>query len=292
MFDAKLVAARWYLGEISGEEMPGIACEALEMGHNGRNLRRLAGLRSPARRDVVELVDAAVRELGLQAPMAKKDAALWMARRMAVGIIEGRIDPYEGACRIGLVYAAEEDDLRHWCTLVSNYEVAAATGPTEKAKEQILEAARSLRNDEDFEATVARFQKFLEQCNYLGKIVWLMPGDVLLSGERFVYVRVPIPATNESKARSIFDEGVAHGRGLLISTLCEMQSATCCCLWYPERQENEPQGLWPHDGSVKFSAKTEMARMPGKPVKSRLLWAFLKYRHRGHQHLKDLLFGG
>jgi hypothetical protein len=43
VLDGKLVAARWYLGDLSGEEMPAIACQALELGYDGKNLRRLAG---------------------------------------------------------------------------------------------------------------------------------------------------------------------------------------------------------------------------------------------------------
>jgi len=270
--------------------MPGIACEALELGHDGESLRRLAGLSCPARRDIVEVVDAALRELGVQAPVAKRDAALWMARRVAGEIIEGRIKPYDGACRIWLSYSSEAPELEHWSNLATNYEVAAEIGEIEKAKQQILQAARSLRNATDFGATVARFQDFLEQNKYPRKIVWLMPEDVLLSGERFVYVRVPVPAANEMKARSIYDEGLERGRGVLMSTICEMQSSTCCSLWYPRRQEDVPQGVWPHDGSVKLSAKIEAARVPGRPVKSSLTWAFLKYRHREHQNLKDFLF--
>jgi hypothetical protein len=291
VLDSKLVAARWYLGELSGEEMPGIACQALELGHDGKNLRCLAGLTRPTRRDIVELVDGALRELGAQAPITKRDAALWMAKRVAGEIIEGRIAPYDGACRIGLFYAIEVAELQHWFTLVSNYEVAAAaTGGIEESTRNILEAARSLRSDADFGAAVARFQKFLLQNKYPERIVWLMPEDVLLSGKRFVYVRVPVRATNELKARNIYLEGMEHGRGLLMSTICETQSSTYCYLWYPMRQEDVPQGIWPHDGSVKLSAKSETARMPGKPVKNSLMWTFLKYRHREHQNLKDFLF--
>jgi len=288
--ESRLITARWYLAELSGEEMPAIACQALELGHDGKNLRCLAGLTKPARRDIAELVDGALRELGVQAPITKRDAALWMAKRVAGEIVEGRIEPYNGACRIALFYAAEEPDLRSWFTLVNDYEVAAATGGVEESTRNILQAARSLRNDADFGAAIARFQKFLGHNKYPEHIVWLMPEDVLLSGERFVYVRVPVPATNELKARDIYNEGMAHGRGLLMSTVCEMQSSTCCSLWYPRRQEDVPQGIWPHDGSVKLSAKIETARMPGKPVTSSLTWAFLKYRHREQQDLKDFLF--
>jgi hypothetical protein len=92
------------------------------------------------------------------------------------------------------------------------------------------------------------------------------------------------------KARKMYDDGVAHGRGVLMSTICEMEASTCCYLWYPRQQEDVPQGIWPHDGSVKLSAQSEPARMPGKPVNSSLMWAFLRYGHRDQQNLKDFLF--
>jgi hypothetical protein len=147
-----------------------------------------------------------------------------------------------------------------------------------------------LQNDSDFETTVVRFQKFLGQNSYSENIVWLTPEDVLMSGKQFVYVRVPIPSANAANARQTYEQGVVHGRGLLICTICEMEASTCCYVWYPKREEDKPQGLWPHDGSAKLVAKTRAARIPGKPVKNRLLWEFLKLWHRRQQGSRDFLF--
>jgi hypothetical protein len=290
VLDFNLVAARWYLEELSGEEMSGIACQALELGYDGKNLRRLAGLSNPARRDAADVVDAALRELGVQAPIAKRDAALSMAKQVASRIIEGSIEPYGGACRIWLSYSHEAQELRHWSELAINHEVAAGVGGIEDANQKIIRAARNLWDATDFDATAARFQEFLKQNKYPGKIVWLMPEDAILSGKRFCYVRDPVPLANEVRTRRIFADGVACRLGVLMSTLCEMESSTYCFVWYPRRQEDVPQGIWPRDGSMKFSVKIESARIPGKPVKSSLMWAFLKYRHRKHQGLKDFLF--
>ena len=144
MLDVNLVAARWHLGELSGEEMPGIACEALELGHDGKNLRCLAGFTNPTRRDVSEVVDGALRELGVQEPNNRHNAALWMARRTASEIVEGHVEPYKGACRIWLSYSSGAPELKHWSDVVINYEVEAETGNVEKAKLQIEQAARDL----------------------------------------------------------------------------------------------------------------------------------------------------
>jgi len=124
--------------------MPGIACQALELGHDGKNLRHLAGLSGPARRDILEIVDGAMHELEVQAPIAKRNAALWMARRLAGEILEGRIEPYGGACPIWLSYSFTAPELEHWSNLATNYECATETVGVEKANQLIVEAARIL----------------------------------------------------------------------------------------------------------------------------------------------------
>lgn len=50
------------------------------------------------------------------------------------------------------------------------------------------------KTDTDFGAAVERFQQFLRANNYSGNLVWVMPEDVLTTGKRFIYVRVPIPS--------------------------------------------------------------------------------------------------
>jgi hypothetical protein len=69
--DSELVAARWYLGELSGEQISAIAGQALEDGQDGKHLRYLAGLSSPASRDILETVEGALRELGARVPMTR-----------------------------------------------------------------------------------------------------------------------------------------------------------------------------------------------------------------------------
>ena len=179
---------------------------------------------------------------------------------------------------------------RHWASCNRSeplYNVAVVS-----LEEYIVPDANLAATEDgrDFGAAVARFQRFLKQNNYSEDLLWLTPDDVLLSGKRFMYVRFPVPITHELKARSAYEKGMALGRGLLMSTLCELGSSTCCYLWYPKQQEDVPQGIRPHDGSVKMSAKMEAARTPGKPVKSSVVWALLKHRHRKHQDLKDFLF--
>ena len=291
MFDPQLIAARWSLNELPGEEIPPIACHALELGYDGKSLRQLAGLNSPTRRDIEEIVDGALRELGA-VPIAKRDAARWMAKRVAGEITEGLIEPYQGACRIWLSYSDHEPELSYWSELATDYEVAAEAGKLEAAKQQIVQAARDLRNDTDFRAAMVRFQKLLEETGYSQNIIWLQPEDVLVSGKRFAYVRLPVAASDFQKAYETYKEGLACGRGLLVSTICETDHATTCVIWYPKNDNEVPQGIWPRDGSVKLSAQTGESRIRGRVVRNPLVWAFLKVLNRRKQDLKHFPLEG
>ena len=122
-----------------------------------------------------------------------------------------------------------------------------------------------------FETAVGQFQKLLRKCDFADRILWLMPENILVSGKRFVYVKFPLPGDNEERTRQRYDEGIAQGRGVLITTLCEMAGSTCCLVWFPKDANEKPQGIWPQDGSVKMSASTGVARISGKAVRSRLL---------------------
>jgi hypothetical protein len=73
---------------------------------------------------------------------------LWMARRVADEIIQGHVEPYAGACRIWISYSAATSELEPWSDLVINYE-AAETGKIEEAEQEIIQAARNLRNRPD-----------------------------------------------------------------------------------------------------------------------------------------------
>ena len=77
MFDPRSTAAGWYLGDLNPEDLVAFACEALEQGHDGKILRRLAGLQNPLKRDVDPIVDTALRELGVAVPLSKEEAAVW-----------------------------------------------------------------------------------------------------------------------------------------------------------------------------------------------------------------------
>src|ERR1035441_2185486 len=115
MFEPTRVAARWYFGELMHEDLPGIAIEALEQGHDGPMLRRLAGLIKPTSRDIrVEEIDGAFREMGIAAPISMREAQLILATETARAAASGLQNPFDAAThiRIGICrFKAEPTEL-------------------------------------------------------------------------------------------------------------------------------------------------------------------------------------
>jgi hypothetical protein len=145
-------------------------------------------------------------------------------------------------------------------------------------------------DDQDFDTAVALFQQFLRASNYPENIVWVMPENVLTTGKWFIYVRVPFPTVNEAKARRMYAAGLADGRGLLMSTVCTINLWTYCYIWFPKSDEEVPQSIWPHDGSLKLSARDKSSSPEGRTIRRGGLWKVLKFWHRKQQRLENSLF--
>jgi len=97
--EIELAEALWVLGKLPAEALPEVACEALAKGADGPALRQLAGLQNPTRREVDDLFERALAELGRKLP-SKRDAGLYFAKNIASKIISGEVEPYEGARQI------------------------------------------------------------------------------------------------------------------------------------------------------------------------------------------------
>ena len=144
-FDADLVSARWILGLIPGEELPGIAITALESGLDGTALRETAGLFRPTIRDAGTIFKRALEEMGCK-PITKLQAGVYWAKEIAGQIVTGEIDPYEGACRIWSDVWQECDrpeQLTPLVALASEYEDDFARRPL-YAEDIIREAQKLL----------------------------------------------------------------------------------------------------------------------------------------------------
>ena len=139
-----------------------------------------------------------------------------------------------------------------------------------------------------FEDSLSEFREFLRKNDYPENVAWVEPGDVLLSGRRLIYIRVPVPKTNEQNVRQLLNLSESGHKGILFETICAIKDTTYAFAWMP-RDAGEAKRRLMGDG-LKMSANTEPDRVPGKAVHSRLWWRYLQWTLRERQQNKDFLF--
>jgi len=139
-----------------------------------------------------------------------------------------------------------------------------------------------------FDESVSRYKQFLEEQGYPRDVVWVRPGDVLASSGRVIYVKLPVPRSNEEFVRRLFDLGISREKGVLFDTLCDGDGMTFSYAWVPHDDAEAEESLMPK--GLKLSAKTGASRVPGKSVGSRLRWSYLQLKHRGQQNMKEQMF--
>jgi hypothetical protein len=91
-FNLQLVEARLALGLIGPDEMPAIAWDALEAGHDGPSIRRLAALVRPSGWETDQLIPSFLTEAGMKI-ISREEAAIRVARQLACQILSENLDP-------------------------------------------------------------------------------------------------------------------------------------------------------------------------------------------------------
>jgi len=96
--DPKRLAIDYYFGDLQYWKLHNIATAALEDGHDGPALRRLAGLVNPVASDIQDSeVDTAFREMGVDAPIPKNEARLTLAFESAHKALNGDSNVFDQA---------------------------------------------------------------------------------------------------------------------------------------------------------------------------------------------------
>ena len=139
-----------------------------------------------------------------------------------------------------------------------------------------------------FEDSISEFRAFLRKNGYLEKVAWVEPEDVLLSGRRLIYIREPVPETNEQHVRQLLALSQSSHRGILFETICAIRDTTYAFAWTPRDAAEAGRRLM-GDG-LKMSATTGLGKVPGKVVRSRLRWKYLQWALRRKQRNKNQLF--
>lgn len=152
VMDPYRLAVRYYFGELGYWELPKIAQDALEQGYDGPSLRRLAGLTSPVASDISrEEIDAAFKEMGVAAPMARDRTRLVLAAESASQALHGQFNVFDAATHIRIYLCGLEEPPPELRRIVSLSEQARHAPQTtwENLEAELRDAmADFLRNHE------------------------------------------------------------------------------------------------------------------------------------------------
>lgn len=100
-----VLAALWAVNEIRSEELPPLAADLLEAGHDGKYLRRLAGeISAGTRADVAELAEKVFAEFGVPEPMSVAAANQLLARYFAEKVLNDQLEPSKATVEIARLY--------------------------------------------------------------------------------------------------------------------------------------------------------------------------------------------
>lgn len=124
-FDPNSLAVLYYFGDLSYWKIPKIAADALEHGFDGPSLRKLAGLANPVKSDIrPEEIDAAFREMGVAAPIAKDTARLVLATESARKALNGESNIFDQATHIKIHLCGWKNVPPELCRIVTLSEEA------------------------------------------------------------------------------------------------------------------------------------------------------------------------
>ncbi len=100
-YSPRLIAARWAVHDLYGEDVPQTAADLLEAGFDTPTTRRLAGemnVRSSS--DVESLMGRMFKELAVGYPLSHAEANLMISRQIAREVIAGVLNPWAAANKL------------------------------------------------------------------------------------------------------------------------------------------------------------------------------------------------
>jgi hypothetical protein len=140
-----------------------------------------------------------------------------------------------------------------------------------------------------FDESLAQFCRFLKEQGRPQNVVWITQNDVLVSRKRKIYIKFPVPQSNEKSVRKLFNVPIGVRRGILFEGICRSREITFAHAWTAKNAGEENGRLMNDD--LKLSIITGMNDVPGIAVKSELRWKYLQRKFRDREKLKDILFG-
>lgn len=137
-------SALFCLGKLSKKQITEVARTEFKVWPKSPALKRLASLPNVSSEKAIELFGKAMIELKIKGFKNKRAAGIWLASNIAQKIIEGSIDPYEGARKIWTeiwLESGNPKELSGFVSLADDYEDTFPPNP-EILKEIVKNARR------------------------------------------------------------------------------------------------------------------------------------------------------
>ena len=100
---------------------------------------------------------------------------------------------------------------------------------------------------------LVNFRQFVVEKGYPERVVWVTARDILLSGRPLIYVRFPVPDSNEDEVRQLFDSVASEKWGILLEAIGETEDTTIAYACSPRNASDAGRNLM-YKG-VKLSAR-------------------------------------
>jgi len=119
-----------------------------------------------------------------------------------------------------------------------------------------------------FQEAQSHFKKWLATDGPSSDLLWLFREDVIFLYDR-VFIRMPIPAENETRMARCFELGQERGFGLNLHGFCLLDSQLCCYVALP-KDDLESQYMLMGPDAVKYSWRNEIPL--AEAIRNPMLW--------------------
>jgi len=140
---------------------------------------------------------------------------------------------------------------------------------------------------QEFDQVVLRFKDFLAHRGFSPNVVWIEPSDVVLTGDRRLFVYHSEQESAAIAACNTFEQGLAGGIGVVLKGLFPKKNATYSFVWFPrDAAEAEHEMVSP---GVKLQVNISET-FKSVVIRSRERWQALSERHGSIRFMKTDLF--
>ena len=128
----------------------------------------------------------------------------------------------------------------------------------------------------NFYEAQSEFKNLLVREGRSSNLLWLFREDVIFLFAR-VFVRIPVPAENETRMAACYELGKKRGFGLNLHGFCLLDSQLCCYVVLP-KDDLDSQYMLMAPNAIKYSFRDELPE--AESVRNPVLWKFRAWQSK------------